>query len=184
MRLFASAGALAIVAAAWGTAAAALTLAEAASPAETPPSGYARDVYVDSRGCVYVRANIGTTVNWVPRLSRDRTTVVCGSTPTGAVASVTAPPPAAPVPPAPPPRTVMPVAAPAAPVVVLAAPTVPAHTAAPVAPTHKQQVPAGYRAAWDDGRLNPHRGPRTAHGDAQMATIFDTTKVPMRAFGQ
>ncbi|MEM9320191.1 MAG: SPOR domain-containing protein [Pseudomonadota bacterium] len=39
-------------------------------------------------------------------------------------------------------------------------------------------VPNGYRVAWDDGRVNPNRGPRTATGDAQMAAIW-TDDVPM-----
>ncbi len=297
MRFLASAGALALVAASWGTAAAALTLAQAASPAERPPSGYSKDVYVDSRGCVYVRASIGSTVNWVPRLTRDRKTVVCGMTPTGAVASLTTAPPPPPAPP--PPAAVLPATATAAasvpepamlaapmqfaapaPVATGAAPVTrtmevscpadgttahvtiggdtvqvtcpagmtratsyivthadgsrsrlvtspaPIHAAAtgrvlasgrvvigglpPGAPdtafgngygittsagpmdpvpgatyavapsTVPVQIPAGYRAAWDDDRLNPYRGPRTGYGDAQMSAVLDTAKVPMQ----
>ncbi len=30
-------------------------------------------------------------------------------------------------------------------------------------------IPEGYKPAWTDGRLNPHRGPRTASGEAAMA---------------
>ncbi len=306
MRLLATAGAVAILAATFGTAATALTLTQAASPAEKPPAGYSKDVYVDSRGCVYVRANIGSTVNWVPRLTSDRKTVVCGMAPSGAGTRRAAapPPPPAPTPPtaiAPAataavagsaPRAAAP-ARPEAPVRTVAAPTpsgpaaisrtmdvncpadgssarvqiggdtvkvrcpagmtratsyvvthadgsrsrlvahpaatrtatataivasVPARTvtgsrviiggaapgtpnntygsgygitasAAPVDPVPQPvyrratakpvQVPAGYRAAWDDDRLNPYRGPRSAYGDAQMATVYDTTKVPM-----
>ena len=36
-------------------------------------------------------------------------------------------------------------------------------------------APPGYVAAWDDGRLNPSRGPRTAAGDAQMNAIWTQT---------
>ncbi len=181
MKLSATAAALAIVAVTWGAAATALTLAEAASPAETPPSDYARDVYVDSRGCVYVRASIGSTVNWVPRLSRDRETVICGLTPTVATTRVAAPPPAAPPPAAVTPRPTAATTPAAAPVRITAPRVAPVVAVTGAHPVH---VPKGYRPAWDDGRLNPHRGPRTAHGDAQMSTIFDTTKVPMRAHGQ
>lgn len=105
MDVKASSGALVVIAAAlgmsFGTAASALTLSQAATPAENPPSSYTEDVYVDSRGCIYVRASIGTTVNWVPRLSRDRETVVCGLTPSGTGAATAAPATAATTPVAP-----------------------------------------------------------------------------------
>ncbi|WP_281842220.1 SPOR domain-containing protein [Sinisalibacter aestuarii] len=322
-----------------GTAAEAYTLQQAARPAEYPPASYRGDVYVDSRGCAYVRANIGTAVNWVPRLSSDRKTVICGLTPTANVAAVTGRPPAPPAPPPPSevaaaataaaapdeaparaPLAAAPAAAiaaapepaaeirtmtvtcpadgstarvrigggtvglrcepgvtaaksyiirtangertrliaqPAAPVVaeaarapmpaatgtgarrvgvgdvladgrviigraparatgaapssgyafgngfgltsypgaadpvpvpgsrttlpVGAAPTAITVTAPVVAPPPAPAIPEGYRAAWDDGRLNPNRGPRSAYGDAQMATVLNTDEVPMRA---
>ena len=57
------------------------------------------------------------------------------------------------------------------------APAAPATVpAAPVA-----TVPPGYRPAWTDDRLNPYRGPQSAYGDAQMATVLDTKVVPMTA---
>jgi len=40
--------------------------------------------------------------------------------------------------------------------------------------------PKGYAPAWKDGRLNPHRGPQTAEGNAAMARIW-TDAVPAKA---
>ncbi|WP_300519390.1 SPOR domain-containing protein [Aliiroseovarius sp.] len=235
----------------------ALTLAQGAQPAETPPSSYRADVYIDSRGCAYVRAGIDGRTSWVPRVTRDRK-VVCGMAPTfarGTVAPTQAPTPTPASPSAPEPapariaRSSMPATAPAA------DPTAPAEElrdtpaadsvrtvyvacanpgdemlvpagrvrirytctareqvvrkvrlsdgatlriiatrgpretvrnrpraaqAAPVAaPVDGQAVPEGYRVAWDDDRLNPNRGPRSAAGDAQMARVWDDS-VPMR----
>lgn len=39
--------------------------------------------------------------------------------------------------------------------------------------------PPGWRTAWDDGRLNPHRGIRTVEGEAQMRRVWTDT-VPRR----
>ncbi len=248
-------------------------------PAEFPPASYTAKQYVDSRGCVYVRAGISGNTTWVPRVSRNRQQI-CGMQPSLAnrarVAEAPVAEPAAPeiiVPrtpaqaaprrpaaprifqrqpgrpidtvasvrttpqpvvrtqqapravvraPAAQPRVVVrrPVAAAPAPVRRVApAPQTARRQAAcqgasalssryinsggkaavrcgpqaeaPVtllrgsggqrvvatAPARREVItpPPGYRRVWEDDRLNPNRGPRTAQGDAQMARVWTDT---------
>lgn len=83
--------AVAIIAASAGvTALDAQTLRSAGPPAEYPPSSYKGKQYVDSRGCIYIRAGIDGAVNWVPRVTRSRKQL-CGYKPTTVAGSTAQP---------------------------------------------------------------------------------------------
>lgn len=66
------------------------TLKSAGPPAEYPPASYQARQYVDSRGCVYIRAGIDGNVNWVPRVTRSRKQI-CGYKPTTVAGSTARP---------------------------------------------------------------------------------------------
>lgn len=220
------------------------SVSQLGGPAELPPAGYSADQYVDSRGCVFIRAGYGGQETWVPRVNRQRQ-ALCGYRPTGGggTTTVAASTPATPQPPAATPMrpTVTVAAAPTAPQrpVVTAQPTrtvtvrpaaaAPVTTttvaSAPVAArvsgcpglpgaagrfmqgddvrcgpqaTHPGDgraivfsqaaadgvipVPPGYRAAWDDGRLNPYRGLpfATSQGHAAQDSYWEGD-VPLTA---
>lgn len=57
------------------------TVSPGDQPAEFPPSSFKGKQYVDSNGCVFIRAGIDGDVAWIPRVTRKREGV-CGFKPT------------------------------------------------------------------------------------------------------
>lgn len=165
---------------------AAPALADLAGPAELPSPSYQGPQYVDSRGCVFLRAGYGGEVAWVPRLTRDRKQL-CGYEPTGGAAEAAAPEPVAK--PAPKAVAAPEVKAPKATAKAAAKKPAPAPKAvakpAPKAATGGAaegsaeyplvKPPPGYKLAWKDGRLNPNRGKQTVEGFLAMDEIWTRT---------
>lgn len=70
------------------------SLSRDSGPAETPPASFKGSQYVDSKGCVYIRAGVDGNTSWVPRVSRSRK-VVCGLSPSLGAGTAVAKAPAA-----------------------------------------------------------------------------------------
>jgi predicted small lipoprotein YifL len=170
-------------------------------PAELPPADFAGRQYVDSSGCVFVRAEVNGAVTWAPRLNRDRTPL-CGYRPSLAAGFGQTAGNLPEIRPDAPPvivdsATVVETAATTAPAAAPVAAAAPAAVARPGVPRRtdvyagkyepsaspgtlsRSQIPRGYKLVWEDGRLNPNRGPRTAAGDASMAQLW-SNDVPMK----
>lgn len=81
MRFVIMLGAAVFAVAISGSAMRAQGLKTAAAPAELPPSSYTGMQYVDSKGCVWIRAGSGVSVTWIPRVSRERVQI-CNAQPT------------------------------------------------------------------------------------------------------
>ncbi|WP_415183785.1 hypothetical protein [Phaeovulum sp.] len=160
--------------------------AKLVDPQEMPPVSYQAAQFVDSAGCVFVRADDGATAIWTARLGRDGAQI-CGYQPTFERAaqgqSVAKPS----------------VALAATPVATgqiagrrnrHASPLKASRSRPTMAPMMAQSaplrsapmIPKGYRPAWDDDRLNPKRAMGTAAGRAQMAQVW-TDEVPARLLG-
>lgn len=145
-------------------AAQAQSLAQLGGPANLPPAGFQGQQFVDSRGCLFMRAGFGGNVTWVPRVDGSHQPI-CGYPPSFDAATLTAVEKAmAPDAQAAPPEAAAPAAAVAAP-----APAPP--------PATIPKPPKGYRLAWNDDRLNPMRGIGTPEGQAQQDRVW-TRQVP------
>jgi cell division septation protein DedD len=56
--------------------------AELVRPAEQPPPDFAGQQYVDSKGCLFMRAGQAGRESWIPRVTRDGVPL-CGNPPSG-----------------------------------------------------------------------------------------------------
>jgi len=165
---------ISILALGGSSAAFAQTLRNSEGPAEVPAANFTGNQYVDSNGCMFIRAGYGGDIVWVPRVGRDRN-LLCGFVPTvvgSDTATVESRSPAIST------TTVADTTELAASSTLVT--TIRPSTSVSIPVTQRAStalVPmrSGFRAAWSDGRLNQSRGPLTATGDAQMALVWTNT---------
>ena len=145
-----------------GSFAGAQSLRAVSGPSELPPPGFKSDQYVDSRGCVFIRAGFGGVDTWVPRVGNNRKPV-CGQK-ASVAAAVPAPAPA--------------VAAPSAPVVVAAKPVAVAPVA--VAPAAIAVTPVPVVAAAGPAVRAPARSaiPAASYLPARVASAAAAPAAP------
>ncbi|PKQ13085.1 MAG: hypothetical protein CVT70_06495 [Alphaproteobacteria bacterium HGW-Alphaproteobacteria-1] len=188
----------AVAAIAGASAASAQSLRDLPVPAEFPPASFAGNQYVDSKGCVFIRAGVGANTNWIPRLTGSRQQM-CGFEPSLARAAPAPQPQAAPqarTATAPAPRTQpapQPQARAAAPAPQprTAAPAPQARTAAAPPPRAQQQPPRVVAAApAPRQQAAPQQTARTtapapvrATAPAPQVVRVETTTVPPRPTG-
>ena len=148
------------------TSVSAQSLAGNTVPAEFPPSSFKGNQYVDSKGCVFIRAGISGNTTWVPRVSRNRQ-IVCGFQPSLKGATAAAPAQAVPTKSAP-----QPVRAPAP------KPKAVAKAQTPVQPTTKAATPVTGQTA--GATLTPQT-PRRDRQGATNAPLRTTATLPSAA---
>lgn len=74
---------VAVVAAVFGIGSVqAQSVGQLGGPSNMPPAGFKGQQWVDSRGCVFLKAGYGDQITWVPRVGRNRK-ALCGFPPTG-----------------------------------------------------------------------------------------------------
>ncbi|MCG7622337.1 SPOR domain-containing protein [Epibacterium sp. Ofav1-8] len=133
------------------------TIQPIARPAEVPPASFEGRQFVDSKGCVFIRAGVDGNVAWIPRVNRARQQL-CGATPT----EIAGARPAAEVPPSPAPEVISLAPGTAAGSDAASAPAASAATSvAPVTPVVKPQRAAeSTSAAQTAVNLSPVRPAR------------------------